>query len=180
MSCEIIQISALAAKRIKEAPDALTDYRAERIARREAKLLELTTAPETLTETCRNSRLRLSRREAWWKARRLTDFARACMDWHSALSCAQSWNVPGAKLYPESDDDEAQGTHVSRWRAALIAQMLTPAPTVGDVQWKRVQLRSEQHQFTGVPGEKLQRAIDTDVEWLAAHPVRQSNRRGQS
>jgi hypothetical protein len=128
-----------------------------------------------LTDTCRNQRLRLGRREAWWQADRLTDFQRARMDWHSALACAQSWNVPGAKLYPEcKDNDAGRGEEVSRWRAALMAQMLTPAPTVGDVEWKRTQLRGGQHKFTDIPEKKLQAAIDADVAWLKAHPTRKS------
>ena len=51
--CRVIQFSdfAAAAKLAKEErPDALTSYRDERLAKRAARLLEVTTAPETLTE----------------------------------------------------------------------------------------------------------------------------------
>jgi hypothetical protein len=174
---QIIQFSSFAAaKSAKEATTKVEEGadRSRRLAKNAARLLEATTAPETLTESCRNHRLRLSRKEAWFTASRLTHFYRARMDWHSALSCAQSWEVPGAEAYPNCEFAEGRGTDVSLWRAALVAQMLTPAPTVNDVQWKRIQLRAGQHKFTDVPESKLQRAIDADVAWLAAHPSRKS------
>jgi hypothetical protein len=136
--------------------------------------LEVTTAPEKFSETCRNHRLRLGRREAWWEARRLTDFARVRMDWHSSLQCAQAWNVPGSSEYPKYDEGEGRFDLVHAWRAALMKQMLTPAPDVGAVNWKRVQFRGGQHRFTTVKPERLQRAIDADVELLNAHPSRKS------
>jgi len=64
MNGEVIQFSSFAAlaRIAKETipPDALTSYRDERLARRQARLLEVTEAPETLSETCKNSRLRLA------------------------------------------------------------------------------------------------------------------------
>jgi hypothetical protein len=50
--------------------------------------------------------------------------------------------------------------------------MRTPAPDVAAVAWKRVQLRAENYIYTDVKPERLQRAIDADVEWLKAHPSR--------
>jgi hypothetical protein len=183
--CQIIQFSALAAaaklaKMATGSPgegtleESLAEYRAAKIARREARLEEVTTAPETLTESCRNHRLRQARRDVWWQASQLTDYLRARMDWHSALSTAQSWNVPGANSYPRCKDDENRIADVSAWRVALVQQMLTPAPDVAAVNWKRIQLRGGQYRYVGVKPERLQRAIDADVEWLAAHPSRKS------
>jgi hypothetical protein len=37
-----------------------------------------------------------------------------------------------------------------------------------------------QHRYTGVKSERIERAIADDLAFLAAHPVRQSNRRAQS
>jgi len=51
--------------------------------------------------------------------------------------------------------------------------MLTPAPDIAAVAWKHVQLRAEEC-LTDVKLERLQRAIDFDVEWLKAHPSRKS------
>jgi len=62
---------------------------------------------------------------------------------------------------------------IDQWRAGLSKQMLTPAPDVTAVMWKRTQMRKE-HRFTDVKPERLQRAIDANVEWLKAHPSRKS------
>ena len=103
----------------------------------------------------------------------MTDYLRARLDWHSALSSAQSWNVPGANSYPKCTDwDDSRVPLVDLWRDALVKQMLTPAPDIGAVNWKRAQLRGGQHRFTAVKPERLQRAIDADAEWLKAHPAR--------
>jgi hypothetical protein len=71
---------------------------------------------EPESETCRNHRLRQSRRKAWWAAHHLTLYWRASMDWHSALSIAQSYNVADANSYPKSDDCENRHVLVDLWR----------------------------------------------------------------
>jgi hypothetical protein len=178
--CRVIQFSqfAAAAKLSKEdspQDNALTRFREERVARREAKLLELTTAPETLTTTCKNQRMRLSRRDAWWAAERLTRYWRARLDWWSALSLAQTYNVADANSYPKCHEDGLSDDRLSLvdlWRTALMKQMLTPAPDMAAVNWKRVQLRGGVHRHTAVKPEKLERAIEADVQWLNDHPMR--------
>ena len=131
---------------------------------------------QPLMDTCRNQRLRLSRRDAWWAARRLTDYWRARMDWHFALSIAQQYDVADANSYPNCKDDYGNNhlSLVDLWRTALVKQMLTPAPDVAAVLWKRTQLRAGQHRYTDVRPERLERAIEADVEWLKAHPSRKS------
>lgn len=94
------------------------------------------------------------------------------MKWHSALETAQSWNVPGSNKYPNLDDGRFE--LVDLWRNALVQQVLTPAPDQNSVTWKRAQLRGGQHRHVGVKDETLQRAIDADVKWLAAHPSKKS------
>ena len=153
----------------------MASLRVERIAKRKAKLLEITTSPENFTETCRNHRMRLSRRDAWWTASHLTDYWRARLEWQSALSIAQTHNVADANSYPKCDADRL--ALVDLWRAALLQQMLTPAPDQNAVNWKRAQLagRNAHCNFPGeIKTERLQRAIDADVEWLKAHPSRKS------
>jgi hypothetical protein len=59
------------------------------------------------------------------------------------------------------------------WRRAERVQMLTPAPDLTAVAWKRGKLRSEHWEYCDVKPERLQ-SIDADVEWLAAHPTRKS------
>ena len=174
--CRVIQFAsfAAAAKLAKEVrPDASTSYRDDRIAKRKARLLELTTAPETLSETCKNSRLRLSRRDAWWEAAHLTDYCRARLDWHSSLSTAQSRNIADANSYPKADDTgDNCWTLVALWRDALVKRMLTPAPDALAVAWKRAQLRAENYKYTDVKPERIERSIAEDVAFLAAHPTR--------
>ncbi|MGY2903669.1 hypothetical protein [Bradyrhizobium sp. URHC0002] len=52
---------------------------------------------------------------------------------------------------------------VDLWRAALVAQMLPPAFDVAGAASSRT-----------VKPERLQRAIEADIEWLEAHPTRKS------
>src|ERR1700690_865391 len=112
MSCEIIQISSFAAARTAqkatEAGGWNTRHQA-REAKRAAKLLEVTTAPENFSETCRNHRFRLSRRDAWWAADRLTDYWRARLNWQTSLEFAQSNNVADSNSFPKCDDYGARG-----------------------------------------------------------------------
>src|SRR6185312_3687957 len=97
----VVEFSAFAAAaaKLSKNPSPLADYRAARIAKQKAKLEEAETAPETLTATCRNGRLRLSRRDAWWAARRLTEYWRARLDWQSALSLAQEYGIADSNTY---------------------------------------------------------------------------------
>jgi hypothetical protein len=172
----VIQFAAFAeaakARKANTRAGPLASYLKERKAADAAKVAEAIEAPERLTTTCLNQRLRLGRREKWWAARRLTHFRQALMEWVSALQCAQRNDVQGANLYPSAEDEWHRCDFVSQWRAALVQQMLTPAPTVEAVNWKRAQLKAENWSYFDVKPEKLQRAIDDDIAWLAAHPTR--------
>ena len=180
MSCEIIQISSFAAARTAEkATEAggWNTHRQAREAKRAAALAEVTAAPEQFTETCKNQRFRLSRRDTWWAADRLTDYWLARLKWQTSLEIAQSNNVADSNSFPKCDDYGARGKLVDLWRAALLKQMLTPAPDQNAVNWKRAQLagRNADANFgNDAHRERLQRAIDADVEWLKAHPSRKS------
>ena len=79
-------------------------------------------------------------------------------DWQTALSSAQNHDVADAKSFPPRDDSgSSRLVLVDLWRAALVAQMLTPAPDVAGVNWKRVQLQAENYRYTDVKPERLQR-----------------------
>jgi hypothetical protein len=58
------------------------------------------------------------------------------------------------------------GLHSSICGAPRLQQMLTPAPDVAAVLWKRAKLRAEEWRHTDVKPERLQRAIDADVDGL--------------
>lgn len=126
-----------------------------------------------LTESVRNHRARLKRRDAWWQAARTTEYWRARREWSSVLRTAQERGVGDAAHFPQVPQGEHWGL-VERWRDALVKQMLTPAPDLAAVAWKRARLASEHWEYCDVKPERLQRAIDADAEWLAAHPSKKS------
>jgi hypothetical protein len=97
----------------------------------------------------------------------------------SAISCAQRHELPEGNNHPPHDPDE-RWTLLANWRQAIAQQLLTPAPDTRAVAWKKAVLAAGQHEFTDVKTERVDRAIAADLAFLAAHPVRQSNRRRQS
>jgi hypothetical protein len=100
-------------------------------------------APAT-TDSCRNQRARLRRRDAWWRASRLTSYWKARLDWHNALDTAQRHGIGDSREYEQIGNDHAVHNRLlKQWRAALVDQMLTPAPDIAAVIWKRAKLRSE-------------------------------------
>jgi hypothetical protein len=63
---------------------------------------------------------------------------------------------------------------VQKWRDALVAQLLTPAPDMNAITWKRGQLRDRQWRFTSTTDKQIERAIADDIAWLERHPTRKS------
>ncbi len=57
-----------------------------------------------------------------------------------------------------------------------MSQLLTPAPTVAEVAWKRAAFKAGDHRYTDVKPERIERAIADDVEFLRAHPTRRSSK----
>jgi hypothetical protein len=105
----------------------------------------------------------------------LTSYWRARLNWQSALSSAQNHDVADAKSFPPRDNSgSSRLVLVGRWRAALVARMLTPAFDVAGVNWKRAQFQAGQYRHTDVKPERPQHAIEADIEWLEAHPTRKS------
>jgi hypothetical protein len=175
-TAQIIQFSALAAKARKPTGSHgsqdfepslsafITLSSAKEVAHRERKPL-----PEPQTETCRNQRLRNARKDAWNRARWTTDYFHGLLKWRDILSCAQRAGVPEAVVQPAFDSDE-RWRIVAEWRAALVKQMLTPAPDLLAVTWKRTHL--DEIKRCDVKPERVECAIAADAEWLAAHPTR--------
>jgi hypothetical protein len=149
MSCEIIQFSTTALS-----------------ARKDAGKL-------SPAEACKNQRLRDARRDVWRHASALTSYWRARLDWHSALGFAQDRGIADADRFPPTDN-ESRLSLVDTWRAALVKQLLTPAPDAGAVAWKWAQVRAENYRCTDVKPERIERAIADDVAFLEAHPTRRS------
>jgi hypothetical protein len=65
---------------------------------------------------------------------------------------------------------------VDRWREALVKQLLTPAPDLMSVTWKKAALAQGQYRYVGVSDQRIERAIAEDLAFLTAHPARQKNR----
>jgi hypothetical protein len=58
------------------------------------------------------------------------------------------------------------------WRAAVAKKLLTPAPDLAAITWKRAQLKSRGFSCVPVKKERVERAIADDTAFLAAHPTR--------
>lgn len=127
-----------------------------------------------VSETCRNLYLRKDRNKAWWQAEAVTTFRRARMDFESALQVAQRNGLPEGNYHGVIAADRSE--LVTQWREALVRQMLTPAPDLRAVTWKKRQLENGQYRHIGAKSERLERAIECDLAFLAAHPVRRTDK----
>jgi hypothetical protein len=123
--------------------------------------------------TAVNSDLRKERRNDWRAAEALTRYWRARFEFESAASMPGLARSPeGRKFYQEQE----QWPHdsVAKWRGALMAQLLTPAPDTGAIKWKRATLEAGQHKHTDTNPERIKRSIADDEAWLAAHPTKRT------
>jgi hypothetical protein len=133
---------------------------------------------EAMTATAKNGRLREQREESWRRAEAATRYWRVRMTFHDAISQAQRMEISEGRNHPIVDSDDRTPI-VRQWREALARQVLTPAPDANSVKWKHVVLDSGDLAYTGVKPERVERAIADDLAFLAAHPVRQSNRKAK-
>jgi hypothetical protein len=178
MSCEIIQFSAAArpgrSASNKQAPMGVTAI-ADRVLtpmqrRREGK-------PELLppaTETAKNARIRTERRDVWWLVWRENEYWHARWKWLSALEIAQKYKIGDSGSFPppaHASSFEALG----KWREGVAKRLLTPAPTLADVAWKRAKVKSDDFKQLPIALARAERAIADDVAFLTAHPTRRSN-----
>jgi hypothetical protein len=104
----------------------------------------------------------------------VTEYWQARLDWNSALSCAQSWGVADSANFPATGDIESRWKLVDTWREAVVKQLLTPAPDLGAINWKRAKLASRDFASLPTKPERIERAIADDEAWLAAHPTRRT------
>jgi hypothetical protein len=172
MSAEIFQFSA-PARPVRPVIDNRVLTPMQR--RREGKP-EL---PPPATETAKNSRIRSARRDAWWHACRVSEYWRARLEWHETLGIAQKWEIGDSASFP-STENENRLSLLDTWRAAVAKQLVTPAPDLGAVTWKRAKLKSGDFLHLPIKAERAEQAIADDVAFLAAHPVGQSKRRTSS
>jgi hypothetical protein len=128
----------------------------------------------TATETAKNGKLREQRKQAWRAGEAATRYWRLRLDFESALSIAQSMEIPEGRYHPVVDRQERYPM-VGQYREAEIRQRLTPAPDTRSVAWKQMTLASRQFRHSGVKPERIERAIADDLAFLAAHPTRRDN-----
>jgi hypothetical protein len=105
-----------------------------------------------------------------------TRYWRVQLTLHDAVSQAQRMEIPEGRYHPVVDHED-RSPILAKWREAPVRQVLTPAPDANSVKWKQAALDSGDLEYTGVKPERIERAIADDLAFLAAHPVRQSNRR---
>jgi hypothetical protein len=166
MSCEIIQFSTA----VRPAGSA-RDKRVltPRQRRREGKP-EL---PPPATETAKNSRIRTARRDAWWLAERVADYWHARFKWRQELETAQRYGIGDSGSFPPAHGCPFEA--VDTWRHAVAKQLLTPAPTLAAVAWKRAKIKTDEFNRLPITLARAERAIADDLAFLAAHPTRRSN-----
>lgn len=73
-----------------------------------------------------------------------------------------------------ADHRDDRSFSLQKWRDSIAAQMLTAAPDVGSVNWKRGQLRDRQWRWTSTTDKQVERPIADDLAWLDQHPTKKS------
>ena len=176
MTCEIIQFSAATRPARpasdQQTPAGVTAFSDRALTPRQMRRLGKPELPPPATETARNSRIRSARRDAWWHAARLAEYWRARLDWHSALGTAQKYEIGDSASFPSAAENETRFGLVDKWREAVAKKLLTPAPDLAAITWKRAKLESRDFLQLPVKKERTERAIADDVEFLEAHPTR--------
>jgi hypothetical protein len=143
---------------------------------------------ETLSPTLKNSRLRKKRKAAWWAANAVKDYWRARLELSDAVGRVQRCDAPEGRDHPAVTPDD-RWSLVKSFRKALVEQLLTRAPTLAEVSWKKATLARGQHRYVDYAdvrsalaggqhtkaeqlGRLIERAIEDDEAFLARHPTR--------
>jgi hypothetical protein len=126
---------------------------------------------ENLSITGKNFRLRQERHVNWRKADAIREYWRASLKMERAISRIQRHNLPEGHMHPDVEKT-VNWSLIDKYRAAIMQQLLTPAPTAAEVTWKRAAFKAGQHRHTDIKPERIERAIADDVEFLRTHPTR--------
>jgi hypothetical protein len=175
MSCEIIQLSAFSRptrpESDKQTPTEVTAIGNRVLTPRQRRREGKPELPPPATETAKNARIRIARRDAWWHADRVADYWRVRMDWHNALEIAQQYGIADSASFPSAKNETLFGL-VDKWHEADAKKLLIPAPDLAAITWKRAKLKSSDFPYLPVKKERVERAIADDVAFLEAHPTR--------
>ena len=167
-TAEVIQLDAF---RPKAGASPMALRLRERRARRAQRVAD---APADETETRKNFRLRQERHSDWCRADALRAYWKAAREMDSAIHRVQQSELPEGDLHKPL----APGSWapiLAKYRAAIMAQLLTPAPTAREIAWKRAVFKHGDHEHTDIKTERIERAIADDVEFLKAHPTRRKD-----
>jgi hypothetical protein len=123
-----------------------------------------------LTTTAKNARLRSARWEVWRRADTLVNYWHALLKFTDAVSRAKRQGLEEALSHVETSGAE-RWQILDSYRDALGKHLLTPAPDVASVNWKRQRLSKS---YNGVKKELVEKAIAEDIAFLNAHPARKA------
>jgi hypothetical protein len=155
MTAEIITFEALRQKTYRAPPRTVEPRTAE---------------PGYRSPIAKNEHLRRDRREAWLAASALSRYWEAKLDFVDAVSYAHRYGLKDARGDAETSlEDRLVIAEI--WREAVGKQMLTPAPNMAEVTWKRQKLGKA---FFRVDKERVEKSIADDIAFLDAHPTRNS------
>ena len=124
--------------------------------------------PPPTTTTGKNARRRSARWEVWRRADAVTNYWHELLRFYDAVERAKRHGLKEARARVEISE-EGRRPILDSYRDALNKQLLTPAPDVASVNWKRRELKSY-----GVKTELVEKAIADDIAFLDAHPTRTS------
>jgi hypothetical protein len=177
VGCEIIQISAFTrpARPVSDnhPPAEATTIGSRLLTPRQRRREGKPELPPPATETAKNARIRTERRDAWWLAERVADYWHARFKWRHELETAQRYGIGDSGSFPPAPACPFEA--VDTWREAVAKQLLTPAPTLAAVAWKRAKIKSDEFNRLPITLARAEQAIADDLAFLAAHPTRRSN-----
>jgi hypothetical protein len=125
-----------------------------------------------------NESLRRDRAGAWSRAEAKVQFLLAQLEYYRAVEHAQKYEVPDARGLLTLDA-AADFQLVESWRLAVMEHILTPAPKVSALTWKRRKVAGL-GPFDWVGGAtpaRVEKALAEDEAFLKAFPARHSPNR---
>jgi len=133
------------------------------------------------TDISLNESLRRDRDGAWDRAEANVRFLRAQLECYRAVASAQKHGLPDARGMPALDAI-ADFDLVEKCRMDVIEQILTPAPKVAALMWKRRKVASlnEYDWVGGVKSARVEKALAEDEAFFKAFPARHSPNRPRS
>lgn len=124
-----------------------------------------------------NEKLRDLRKDAWRRSATKVRFLRSQITLFDETKYAQQIGIAEARGFPIVDEVE-RFRLVENWRSALIDHLLTPAPTVADLAWKRQKAASlSPYDWVGATPEQVEKAVASDETFLRSFPARHSPNR---